>query len=114
MAETRRIQKVNELIKREVSGIIDREMNFNNDTLVTVMRVEAAQNLSEAKVYLSVLPENKKLEALQLLNENIYELQQLLNKDLKMRPVPKISFHIDKGQAKAEEVYKILNQPKNN
>jgi ribosome-binding factor A len=110
MPESRRIEKVNKLIKKEIAGIIDREINFEENILVTITRVDAHRNLSEAKIYLSVLPQENQDSALKNLNDNIYKLQQSLNKELNMRPVPKISFHLDKGQAQAEEVYKIFNQ----
>ena len=110
MATERRLSRLNELIKREIARIIDREIDFAAGTLVTVTRVETSGNLIEAKVYVSVLPEANIEGALKILKANIFELQQILNKEMRIRPVPKISFHFDRGLVEAHEVYKLLGE----
>jgi ribosome-binding factor A len=56
---TNRIPKVNELIKREISRMILREIEFPIGALVTVTRVETSSDLKESSIYISVLPDNK-------------------------------------------------------
>lgn len=114
---SKRIERVNQLIKRELSQIILREIDLSEKTLVTVTRVESALNLNQVKVYISVMQpssqvaesksagsENKVKSILETLNRQIYFIQQKLNKRLKMRPIPKIRFIEEK---KAEEAGKI-------
>ena len=57
-----RIPKVNELIKREISKMILKEIEFPKDVLVTVTRVQTSSNLSDSNIYISVLPENRYLQ----------------------------------------------------
>ena len=108
----KRIQRVNELIKRELSEILLREVEFPINILVTVTRVETSPNLIESRVFISVLPEEKADKVLQILNRLIYFLQQKINKRLTMRPVPQIKFILEKETAKAGQVEEILEELK--
>lgn len=107
-----RIQRVNQLIKKELSQIILREIEFSPGILVTVTRVETTPNLIEAKIFISVMPEEKTLDALKALNQNIYELQQKINKRLNMRPVPRINFVEEKKTKEASRIEEILEELK--
>lgn len=108
----KRIPRVNQLIKKELSQIILREIEFPQDVLVTVTRVETSGNLIETKVYVSSMPSIKSKEIISLLNRNIYNLQQMLNRRLKMRPIPKIIFIEEKETQVAGRVEEILTKIK--
>lgn len=106
-----RLKKVNELLRHQISELLLKEVDFEG-ILVTLTRVETSTDLRQAKVGISVLPQEKKEVALRILQRNIFDLQQKLNKKLFMRPVPKIIFEIDKTEAKAQEVEEILGRIK--
>jgi len=110
---SKRIQQVNQLIKKEISQIILREIEFPKDILVTVTRVETASNLIESKVYVSVMPEEKTSKVFQILNRQVYELQQKLNQRLQMRPIPRIKFIEEKETKEAGKIEEILEKIKN-
>ena len=103
-----RIAKINQLIKKELSQIILREIDFPLGVLVTLTRVETVPNLSESKIYLSVMPGKKQEKAFSMLKNQIWHLQQLLNKRLKMRPIPKICFIKEKVTSEAGRIEEIL------
>ena len=107
-----RIQRVDQLIKKELGRILLREMDFPKNILVTVTRVETLANLQKTKVYISTIPENQALRILKILNKQIYFLQQELNRRLKMRPVPQIKFLEEKETVKAGRVEEILEEIK--
>ena len=107
-----KILKINQLIKKELSQIILCEVEFPPNILVTLTRVETTTNLNEAKVYISSLPETKEEEVLKILNYQIWHLQQLLNKRLRIRPIPKIIFLEEKETVKAGKIETILNKLK--
>jgi ribosome-binding factor A len=109
---SKRIQRVNQLIKREISQIILREIDSPKDTLITVTRVETTPNLIESRVFISVLPEENCEKIIKFLKKIIYQLQQKINKKLKMRPVPKIIFMEEKKTAEAARIEKILDELK--
>ena len=110
MASERRLKKLNKLIRNELAAIINKELSFAEGVLVTVTRVETHRNLSQAEIFVTALPDAALNKALEILNNSVFELQQLLNRRLKMRPVPKIVFKTDKGQLKAEEVYRLITK----
>jgi len=107
-----RIPRANALIKKELSKILLREVDFPPGVLATVTRVETLASLSEAKIYISVIPENKTEEVLKMLNKEIYNLQQQLNKRLKMRPVPKIWLKKEEKAKEAARIEEVLEQLK--
>ena len=107
-----RIFKVNKLLKQELGKILFREIQFPLNVLVTLTKVEAFPNLQQAKVYISVIPEGKTKEVLALLQKQIYDIQQLLNKRLRMRPVPKVQWVEDKEDARVQRVEELLDELK--
>jgi ribosome-binding factor A len=110
MASAQRIGKINELIKRELGKIILKEIGFPKNILVTLTDAQTSKDLRESKVFVSVIPKRETGNALRILEKEIYNLQQILNRRLMMRPVPKIKFLEDKELEKAQKVDEILNK----
>lgn len=108
---SQRVERINELLRQEISKLILREIRFE-DILVTINQVETSADLSHAKVKISIMPAEKKELALQVINKRIYHLQQELNKKLYMKIVPKIQFEIDQAEIKAQRIEEILGQIK--
>ena len=104
-----RIEKVNSIIKRELGTIILKEIDIFPGILLTITRVESSTNLFNCKVYISVIPEDRFDEVKGLLDRHIYMLQQKLNKQMKMRPVPKIEFFKEKKTAEAGRIEELLD-----
>jgi ribosome-binding factor A len=108
---SKRIRRVNELIKKELGKILLKE-DFPKGVLVTLTRVETLPNLSEAKVWISVFPEDQTEKIIGELNKKIYFLQQKINKIFKMRVVPKIRFLVETKTKEAARVEEILENLK--
>lgn len=108
---SQRIERINQLLKQEISQSLLREIDFAN-TLVTITKVETSPDLRQAKVKISVMPTEKSELALEILEKNIYHLQQVLNKKLTMRITPKIRFIIDQTELKAQRIEEILEKVK--
>lgn len=83
-----------------------------DQAVVTLTRVVASGNLQQAKVYISVVPDEKAQEVLKTLGRNIFSIQQILNKKLKMRPVPKILWLPEKATVEAQRIEELLAQIK--
>ncbi len=109
-----RVKRFNELIRIELGKIIFDFLEVRSGVLVTVTRVMTAPDLFSTVVFISVWPDNKSKELFGKLNRSIYQIQQLLNKKLKIRPVPKIIFKYDKNPEEASEVESILKEVKEN
>jgi len=108
---THRIKRVNELLKEEIGSLFLKEINLP-DCLTTITRVEVSPNLQQARVYISVMPEEKKEEVFKVLNKSIYNIQQELNKRLNMRPVPKIMFKKEEKTKQAARIEELLEKIK--
>jgi len=109
-----RIKKFNELIKIELGKIIFNFLDVKPEILVTITRVNTASDLFTAIVFISIYPDREAKEIFDKMNRSIYEIQQLLNRKLKIRPVPKIIFRQDKNPEEAFEVESILKKVKEN
>lgn len=109
---SKRIQRVNQLIKRELGQILLKEMEFPAEVLVTVTRAETSTDLNESNIWISVIPEERQKGILEILNKNIYILQQKLNMRLKMRPIPRIKFLEEKKTKEAGRVEELLEELK--
>jgi len=108
----KRIQRVNELIKRELGRILLTEVEFPKDTLATLTRVETSSDLNHVKVFISCLPKSQTANTLKIVNKEIYYLQQKLNRRLKMKFVPKIGFWEEKETERAGKIEEILEMVK--
>ncbi|MCL5010657.1 MAG: 30S ribosome-binding factor RbfA [Patescibacteria group bacterium] len=111
MASENRVNKVNELIRRLLAEIILRELEFPRGILTTISEVKTSSDLSECKVFVSVFPTSETKNAFNILQANIYFLQQLLNKKTDLRITPKIVFKTETASA-AAKVEKILDEIK--
>jgi len=68
---SKRIKRVNQLIKQEISQILLREIDSLKDTLVTVTRAETTPDLRESKIFLSVIPEENTNKIIKFLNRKL-------------------------------------------
>lgn len=111
MTSDRRLKKINILLKEEVASILNLGSEFRCDALVTVTRAEAAPDLSSAVIFISILDKEPK-EVLQNLQKHVYNIQQMLNKRLRIRSVPKIRFVLDADEFRREKIEKSLAELK--
>ena len=110
---SKRIDRVNQLIKQTLSKFLLKELDFKKSVLITITRVETASNLNYSNVFVSVIPEQKIEQVMVYLNKNIYHLQQKMNKRLVMKRVPKIIFREETKTREADRVEKLLDKLKN-
>jgi ribosome-binding factor A len=66
--------------------------------------VDISPELSGAKIFISVMPEEKRKEILDFLKKDIYHIQQELNKRLYLKKIPRIVFQ---EEGKVEEAARI-------
>jgi ribosome-binding factor A len=105
-----RLLRVNELLKRELSTIITREMNFEG-VLVTLNQVDVTPDLKHAHAYVSVLgPKEGQAAAMAKLEENRVVLQTALAKSVVLKYTPHLIFHLDDSIERGARVFEILQQ----
>src|SRR3989344_6856564 len=99
-----RAQRFNKLIKKELGKIIFNFLDTKPGVLVTITQVLTNSNLFTSDIYISVYPSSGAEEIIDKLNRSIYQIQQLLNRKLEVRPVPKIIFKHDKNPEEASKI----------
>ena len=104
-----RLLRVNELLKRELSTIITREITFDA-VLVTVNQVDVTPDLKHAHVYVSVLGKENLAAAMAKLEENRVVLQTALAKNVVLKYTPQLVFHFDDSIERGARVFEILRQ----
>jgi ribosome-binding factor A len=108
----KRIEKVDELLRKEIGGILLKDIEFPDGVLVTITRVVTSSNIIEAKVYVSVFPDNKTVNVFNILEKLIYGIQQKINRRLRMRPIPKIKFVREDRTKEAAKIEKLIDETK--
>ena len=108
---TRRIERVNELIRREVSEIIQREIKDPNIGFVTVMRVETTSDLYYTTVYASVMGDDRVREkTIEHLNRAAGYIRHLLCASITLRSMPRITFKLDKSIDYTMQINEVLDR----
>lgn len=91
-----RVGRVGEQIKKELSVLLQRELKDPRIGFVTVTGVEVTGDLSQAKVYLSVLgSEEQKEETLHALAKAKGFLRSELGRRVRLRHTPDLIFKFD-------------------
>lgn len=105
-----RLERVNEVIKRELGDLIHREITFTAK-LVTVQQVDITPDLKHAHVFISVIgtdPERRK--AMSMLHAKRIPLQQALSKRIVLKFTPNLHFKLDEAVERGTRILSILEE----
>ena len=105
---SKRLQRVNELLKRELSSVIQREFEFK-DCLVTITAVEVTQDLKEAKVFVSVLGPGLGT-VMTKLKEKRALIQSRVTKRVVLKNTPVLDFRSDSAAERGIEIVSLLEE----
>lgn len=110
MGDGRRVARVEREVQTTIAQFLIRGFKGQLPGLVTVAQVRMPGDLRTAKVYVSVLgSDEQKEQALELLQERAFEIQNYIGKELKMRYCPKLTFYPDHTTDEVLKVEKILH-----
>ena len=104
-----RLLRVNELVKRELSGIIARELTFAS-AIVTINHVKVSPDLKNAHVFVSVLGSEAPASVMKKLEEHRVALQSELAKHVVLKYTPHLTFHLDESIERGARVIKIMQE----
>ena len=104
-----RMLRVNEVIKRELSGIVARDISFEG-ALVSINHVDVTPDLKSAHVFVSVLGEENRQSVMDKLELNRPALQTELARRVTMKFTPHLLFRFDESIARGSRVLEILQQ----
>ena len=104
-----RVEKVQELMKQEISQIILRELKDPRIGFVTVTSVECTGDLREAKVYVSLMGSESQVKACWSgLNSSLGFIRREIGKRIRLRVTPEISFALDKSLDYSAHIQELL------
>lgn len=105
-----RLDRVNEVMKRELGELLRREFTFSAK-LVTVQQVDITPDLKQAHVYIGIigLPSEQR-EAMAQLHDRRTALQQDLSKRVVLKFTPQLHFHLDEAVERGTRIISILNE----
>ena len=111
MSNIDRTPRLNELVKRALSKIIQTEYSHSELGWVTISRVAVSKDMQHARIFFTTLgeePEEKK--ALDFLKTHQPKLRFLLGKAVHLRYTPKLIFEVDYELKKALKLEKIIDK----
>lgn len=91
-----------------IAEFIARKVEVPAGVLPTVTKVEVSKKFRYAKIWISVLPEDRALECLEAINANLYDIQGEVNRKVEFRPAPRISFKLDFGPKYASRIEELI------
>ena len=115
--QSHRQNKINSALQKEIAyllqGIIRKE-NISN-LMISVTKINVSPDLSSAKVYLSIFPNDNILDYLNSLNNNCNRIKHDLSQKMKNQlfKIPKLSFYIDDSLDYIEKIEKELKTGSN-
>ena len=107
---TKRLARLNEQLKREVSELVLRKVRDPRVGLVTITSVEVAGDLGSARMYVRTQDPNDELnESLAGLEAAAPFLRRELGRSLHVRRVPELRFQQDHSLDQARRIEEILS-----
>ena len=113
--ESTRQKKINNVLQKEIASLLLESIRSENisNLMISVTKVKVSPDLSSAKVYVSIFPNNNYLDHLRNLNSSRmrHDLSQRMKKQLSK--IPQLSFYIDDSLDYIENIEKELKAGNN-
>jgi len=103
-----RLLRVNEILKRQLSGLLAREMNFE-EGLVSINQVDVTADLKNAHVFVSVLGAAG-ASVINQLEAHRPALQSAIAKHVTLKYTPHLVFHLDDSIERGARVIEIMQE----
>ena len=104
---SRRTDKVNELLRREIGTTIQRDFEFPG-TIVTVIEVEVTDDLKEGKVWVGVVGKMAPSQVLEKLNSRHGLIQSAVARRVVLRNTPRLTFRLDDSAQRGVDLVNLL------
>ncbi len=103
------MRRINELMREVIGGAIATELQDPRIGFVTVTAVETSPDLRSARVYVSVLGDDRqRSDTLSGLNSSHGVLQATIAREMRIKRTPTLSFHYDESIERGARVSRLL------
>lgn len=108
--QTTRQEKISRLIQKELSDIFLSYSRQNTGALVSVTQVRVTSDLSIARVYLSLFPQDKAEELFNAIKEDTKNVRFELGNRTRhqLRVIPELQFYVDDSLDYLENIDRLL------
>jgi ribosome-binding factor A len=111
MKKTKRTTQLGDLIRNDLSQILQRELSDPDLGFITVTDVELATDLRFARIHVSTIgDEAAKQKMMAALDRNRSKIRYMLGQRAKMRHTPELDFRYDSTIERASGIEKILRE----
>src|SRR5215213_4042002 len=106
-----RMQRVRELLKRQIGEVIRREFPVSEAGLVTVNDVDVAGDLHSAIVFISILGSaDQQKRGINLLTKHRKRIQSLVARAVVLKYTPTLRFLMDDSVVRGNRVLEIIEE----
>jgi len=106
-----RLQRVRELLKREIGEVIRRELPMEQTGMITVNEVTVSSDLHSATVYVGILGNaEQKKRGFAELNQHRKHIQGLVGHAVILKYTPTLRFVLDESIAEGNKVLQIIDE----
>ncbi|MCK5305620.1 MAG: 30S ribosome-binding factor RbfA [Candidatus Omnitrophica bacterium] len=105
-----RLNRVDQLLKEEISKIIQQGLDDPAIGFITVTRVKTCSDLRLAKVYITVIGDEKKDTALKAVNKASKYIKRRLSEKITLRYLPDLKFYEDESINEGMRIEKLFRQ----
>ena len=105
-----KIDRIASAIVKEISYILATEVKDNDIKFVTVTDAKVTNDLSFAKIYFTVLDENRKNETLKALKNASGFIRKELAERIDIRHIPELEFVYDESIAYGKKIENIIEK----
>ena len=104
-----RPRKVADLIQRELSDLLRREVRDPRVGMVTITAVDVSPDLSHAKVFFTLLPPEKKSETEKTLQRAAGYLRSQIAHRIKLYTAPELRFVYDESIERGDRLSQLID-----
>jgi ribosome-binding factor A len=106
-----RLERVRELLKRQIGEVIRRELPVSEAGVITVNDLEVSNDLQLATVYVGIVgTEEQRRRSFDLLNQHRKHIQGLVGRAVVLKYTPQLRFVMDESVTRASRVLEILDE----
>ncbi len=110
---TRRLDKVNELMKREIGTFVQKEFEWPG-TIVSILDVEITEDLKEGRVWVGVVGRMAPAQVIEKLSRKRGDIQRAVSRRVVMRNTPKLTFRHDDSARRGVSMVNLLDDIEQN
>ncbi len=105
-----KLERINTNLQREISHILAEEVKDKDIEFVTITAVEVTNDLSVAKIYVTILNDGKRDQTMEALAKAKGFVRSQLFDRVEMRKIPDLRFIYDESVARGQRIENLIKE----